>query len=245
MVTAVARPLSLSYRRPADRSEKAALETAYQAVGHSPAADAAEMLTYGALGLVALLFAGPFLFILLWIVDAATGVRLGSGEAWMTAAALWLGGSLGFGAVRVSGRRRRDAALRRALADDIEGGDVVEESWRFVAAIGFQEAEKLPLLYVLRADDGRAVALEEKRLIGDQAPQGSSAPSDAVFVRGPKSRRLLSESYSGPSLSLNAILPLVDFGDARPDHGDVLDRPWPAIAAQLSGRPDVGFRSQS
>ena len=131
--------------------------------------------------------------------------------------------------------------LRRALMTDIAQGEVQEESWRFVEAIGFQEAEKLPLLYLLHADNDATVAFDETSLIGRERAASeavfSSAPSDAVLVRGPRSGMLISENYSGPSLPLLDIHPLRLPKDDRPAHGSPVDRPWMSITPWLTGKP--------
>lgn len=240
MVETRERPLSLSYRRPADRSERNVLQQVLDGLRHDPQSDLAEVGSGFGLGVVSLLFIGPVALLLAWALQFATGVSFGSDQTWLLAALLWLGGWGGMSAVRVAARRGRTTALRRALSADIAEGDVQEESWRFVEAVGFQEAETLPLLYLLRADNGSVVAFEETRLTGRERGAGeavvSAAPSDAVLVRGARSGILISENYSGPALPLLDVQPLKLARDDRPLHGQVVDRPWAGVGPWMSGR---------
>lgn len=244
MVETRERPLSLSYRRPADRTELAVLQQALETLHHDPQSDLAEVGSGLGLGAVTLLFIGPVALIIAWTLQFATGLSFGTDRTWLIAAALWLGGWGAMSAWRVAARRGRMSSLRRALMADIAEGLVQEESWRFVEALGFQEAEKLPLLYLVHADNGATVAFEETQLIGrERAPQEavfSSAPSDAVLVRGPRSGVLVSENYSGPPLPLLDIHPLRLAREERPLHGAVVDRPWMAVTPWLTGRAGLG-----
>lgn len=244
MVETRERPLSLSYRRPADRSERAVLERAMDGLHHDPQADLAEIGSGLGLGFISLLFIGPVALLLAWLLQFGTGVTFGTDQTWLMAALVWLAAWGGLSAWRVVARRSRASALRRALTADIAEGDVQEESWRFVEAVGFQEAERMPLLYALHADNGAVVAFEETRLIGRERTAGeafvSSAPSDAVLVRGVRSGVLISENYSGPSLPLLDVHPLKLPREERPDHGAQVDRPWMAIMPWLAGRSSIG-----
>lgn len=244
MVETRERPLSLSYRRPADRSERAVLERAMNDLHHDPQSDLAEIGSGLGLGFISLMFIGPVALLVAWLLQFATGMTFGTDRAWLMAALFWLVAWGGMSAWRVIARRSRASALRRALSADIVEGDVQEESWRFVEAVGFQEAEKMPLLYALHADNGAVVAFDETRLIGRERMPGeafvSSAPSDAVLVRGVRSGVLISENYSGPSLPLLDVHPLKLPRDERPDHGSQVDRPWMAIMPWLTGRSSIG-----
>lgn len=240
MVEARERPLSLSYRRPADNSERAVLEGALDELRLQPQADLAEVGSGIGLGLLSLIFIGPLVLLAAWGLQFVTGLSFGTDRTWTIAACLWLAAWGGAGMVRVVAKRARMTAAKRALAADIASDEVVEESWRFVEAIGYQEAEKLPLLYVLHADNGGAVAFEETKLIGRERMPGeavfSAAPSDAVLVRGAKSGLLVSENYSGPPLPILEIHQLTLPRDERPAHGTPLDRPWGAVSPWLTGK---------
>lgn len=240
MVEARERPLSLSYRRPADTVERAALERALDQLRLQPQADLAEVGSGVGLGLVSLIFIGPLVLLAAWGLQFLTGLSFGTDRTWLIAALLWIGAWGGTGLVRVFAKRARMNAARRALAADIASEEVIEESWRFVEAIGYQEAEQLPLLYILHADNGGAVAFEETKLIGRERVPGeavfSAAPSDAVLVRGAKSGLLVSENYSGPTLPILEIHPLALPRDERPAHGTPLKRPWGTIGSWLTGR---------
>jgi hypothetical protein len=240
MVEARERPLSLSYRRPADTAERAALEGAFDELQLQPKADLAEVGSGVGLGVLSLIFIGPLVLLLAWGLEVATGLSFGTDRSWAVAALFWLFAWGGMGLIRVVSKRARMSAAKRALAADIASEEVIEESWRFVEAVGFQEAERLPLLYVLHADNGAAVAFEETKLLGrERAPNEavfSAAPSDAVLVRGAKSGLLVSENYSGPPLPILEIHHLALPREERPAHGTPIDRPWGSIAAWLSGR---------
>ncbi len=244
MVETRERPLSLSYRRPADRSERAVLEQALDGLRHDAQSDIAEVGSGLGLGAITLLFIGPVALLVAWTLQFATGIAFGTDRTWLFAALLWLGGWAAMSAWRVMTRRGRMSSLRRALMADIAEGEVQEESWRFVEAVGFQEAEKLPLLYLVHADNGATVAFEETKLVGrERSPNEamfSSAPSDAVLVRGPRSGLLVSENYSGPSLPLLDIHPMKLAREDRPAHGTVLDRPWMGVTPWLTGRSTLG-----
>lgn len=244
MVETRERPLSLSYRRPADRSERAVLEQALDGLHHDAQSDLAEVGSGLGLGVISLLFIGPVALIVAWALQFGTGVTFGTDRTWMMAALLWLAAWSGMSLWRVVARRSRASALRRALAADIAEGDIQEESWRFVEAVGYQEAERMPLLYILHADNGAVVAFEETRLLGRERtptePFFSTAPSDAVLVRGVRSGVLVSENYSGPSLPLLDIHPLRLPREERPDHGAPVERPWMAVTPWLAGRSPVG-----
>jgi hypothetical protein len=246
MVETRERPLSLSYRRPADRSELGVLERAVEGVRHDPQSDLAEVGSGVGLGAITLLFIGPVALLIAWALQFATGISFGTERTWLIAALLWLGAWGGMSAWRVAARRGRMTSLRRALLADIAAAEVEEESWRFVEAVGFQEAEKLPLLYMLRADNDQVVAFDETSLIGrERSPHEavlSSAPSDAVLVRGPRSGVLVSENYSGPSLPLLDIHPLRLPKDERPAHGMPVNRPWVAVTPWLTGKPAVAIK---
>lgn len=240
MVEARERPLSLSYRRPADTVERAVLESALDQLRLQPQADLAEVGSGVGLGLVSLIFIGPLVLLAAWGLQFMTGLSFGTDRTWLIAALLWITAWGGTGLVRVFAKRARMNAARRALAADIASEEVIEESWRFVEAIGYQEAERLPLLYILHADNGGAVAFDETKLIGRERVPGeavfSAAPSDAVLVRGAKSGLLVSENYSGPTLPILEIHPLGLPRDERPAHGAPLKRPWGAIGPWLTGR---------
>ncbi|WP_296571442.1 hypothetical protein [Phreatobacter sp.] len=244
MVETRERPLSLSYRRPADRSEKNVLRGVLDGLRHDPQSDLAEVGSGFGLGLISLLFIGPVALLAAWGLQFVTGMSFGTDQTWLLAALFWLGGWGGMSALRVVARRGRTTALRRALLADIAEGDVQEESWRFVEAIGFQEAETMPLVYLVLADNGSVVAFEETRLTGRERGPGegfvSVAPSDAVLVRGARSGVLISENYSGPALPLLDVHPLKLAREDRPAHGSLVDRPWLAAAASMSGRPSIG-----
>ncbi|QCK86810.1 hypothetical protein E8L99_14130 [Phreatobacter aquaticus] len=239
MVETRDRPLSLSYRRPADRQETRVLEDARGELHHDTNGDLAEVASGLSYGFATLLVVGPLALLIAWLLQFATGMSFGSERVWFTAAGLWLTAWGGLGAIRVAARRTRVSMLRRALDDDIEAREVVEESWRFVEAIGFQEAEKMPLLYMVHADNGGVVAFEERHLLGRERSPGESAislaPSDAVLVRGPRSGLLISENYSGPPLPLLDVHTLTRPRDERPAHGSVIDRPWKGVHAWLAG----------
>ena len=249
MVETRERPLSLFYRRPADRSEQAVLEQAVEALHHDAQSDLVEVGSGVGLGAITLLFIGPVALLVAWLLQFATGVSFGTDRTWLVAALLWLGAWGGMSAWRVVARRGRMTTLRRALLADIAAGEVQEESWRFVEAVGFQEAEKLPLLYLLHADNDAVVAFEETRLVGRERAAHeavfSSAPSDAVLVRGPRSGVLISENYSGPSLPLLDIHPLRLPKDDRPAHGSPVSRPWMAVTAWLTGKPLATVNARS
>ena len=240
MVEARERPLSLSYRRPADTVERAVLESALAELRLQPQADLAEVGSGVGLGLVSLIFIGPLVLLVAWGLQFATGLSFGTDRTWALAALFWVAAWGGTGFVRVFAKRARMNAARRALAADIASEEVIEESWRFVEAIGYQEAERLPLLYVLHADNGGAVAFEETQLIGRERVPGeavfSAAPSDAVLVRGAKSGLLVSENYSGPTLPILEIHQLALPREERPAHGTPIERPWTAIGPWLTGR---------
>ncbi len=244
MVETRERPLSLSYRRPADRSERVVLEQALEGLHNDSQSDLAEVGSGLGLGAMTLLFIGPIALLVAWTLQFATGIVFGTDRTWLVAALFWMAGWGAMSAWRVAARRGRMTSLRRALMADIAEGEVQEESWRFVEAVGFQEAEKLPLLYLLHADNGATVAFEETRLIGRERAPGeamfSSAPSDAVLVRGPRSGLLVSENYSGPSLPLLDIHPLKLAREERPAHGSPVDRPWMAVTPWLTGRSTLG-----
>lgn len=244
MVETRERPLSLSYRRPAGRSERAALEQALDGLRLDPQADLAEVGSGVGLGVITLLVVGPVALIVAWLLQLTTGLSFGTDRTWLLAGLLWLAGWGGMSLLRVAARRGRASALRRALVADIADGVVQEESWRFVEAIGFQEAEKMPLLYAVHADNGDVVVFEEVQLIGRERLPGeavfSAAPSDAVLARGPRSGVLVSENYSGPALPLLDVQPLKLAREDRPPHGAVIERPWEAIASWLSGRASIG-----
>ncbi|WP_439573709.1 hypothetical protein [Phreatobacter sp.] len=240
MVETRERPLSLSYRRPADRSERAVLEDALGSIAINPRSDLAEVFSGVALGGITLLVIGPVALLIAWTLQYLTGMSFGTSNMWLATAGCWLAGWGVLSGLKVAARRNRLASLRRALAADLASGEVQEESWRFVEAVGFQEAEKLPLIYMLHADNGATVAFEETRLLGrERGPNEafqSCAPSDAVLVRGARSAVLISENYSGPALPLLDIHPLRLPREERPTHGTPVDRPWMAVGPWLSGR---------
>jgi hypothetical protein len=238
MVDTRDRPLSLSYRRPADRQELRVLDEARSGLTHDTQGDLAEVASGLSYGFATLLVVGPAALLIAWLLQALSGLSFGTERMWFTAAGLWLTAWGGLGALRVAARRTRVSMMRRALDEDISAHEVVEESWRFVEAVAFQEAEKMPLLYLVHADNGGVVAFEEEHLMGRARSPGeglvSLAPSDAVLVRGPKSGLLISENYSGPPLPLLDINPLTLPRDERPAHGSVVDRPWKGVQAWLA-----------
>ncbi len=139
---------------------------------------------------------------------------------------------------KVATRRGRASALRRAITADIAEGDVQEESWRFVEAIGFQEAEKMPLLYVVQADNGRIVAFEETRLTAASASLATASarpPGRCRAGAGYPLGRAHQRELFRPTLPLVDVQPLALAREERPQHGSVVDRPWAAIGAWLSG----------
>jgi hypothetical protein len=224
MIMTKTRPLSLAYRRPASESERASLQSHRDALEPNRQADRAEVLAGFGLGAVTLLVVGPLVLLAIWALEFATGLAFATPTSLTTAAVLWLLGWGLTGVRRVMSARATLRQQRRDLDDDLREGYVVEESWRFVEAIAWQEAEKLPLHYVLTADDGTRVAFEEERLMG-RARQGgepvaSAAPSDAVIVRGLHSGGVLSESYSGPVLPILEVRGMGRRG--KPEHGEVV-----------------------
>lgn len=224
MIMTKTRPLSLAYRRPASESERAALEALREALEPDHAAERAEVLAGFGLGAVTLLVVGPVVLLAIWALEFLTNLPFATTTSLTAGAVLWLIGWGGTGARRVMSARASLRQLQRDLDDDLREGYVVEESWRFVEAIAWQEAEKLPLHYVLTADDGTRVAFEEERLMG-RARQGgepvaSAAPSDAVIVRGLHSGHVLSESYSGPVLPILEVRGIGRRG--KPQHGEVV-----------------------
>lgn len=243
MVEARERPLSLTYRRPADPSEREKLSHALDSFGDDPAADRREMAAAFGLGFIALVFIAPVGLLAGWIVGFWTGLQVGDGTAWLVAGFLWLAAWGLSGAVRVARRRSHAAAMRQALHKDLDDATVFEENWRLVEALAFQEAEKLPLLYLARADDGRILALDEARLAAAQSGAVGTLgpPADALLVRAPASRLIIDEGYSGPPLAIGFIHPLRLMPDQRPAHGAEVDRPWDTLVSWLGNEP---FRPQ-
>ena len=107
MVETRERPLSLSYRRPADRSERAVLERAMDGLHHDPQADLAEIGSGLGLGFISLLFIGPVALLLAWLLQFGTGVTFGTDQTWLMAALVWLAAWGGLSAWRVVARSLR------------------------------------------------------------------------------------------------------------------------------------------
>jgi hypothetical protein len=223
MVETRERPLSLSYRRPADRSEKNVLRQVLDGLRHDPQSDLAEVGSGFGLGLISLLFIGPVALLAAWALQFATGMTFGTDQTWLLAALLWLGGWGGMSALRVAARRGRTTALRRALV----GRSSPRATCRRRAGASSRPsasrrrrpcpsstcsapttARSSPSRR--RADRPRARRRRARRL---------AAPSDAVLVRGSRSGILISENYSGPALPLLDVQPLKLAREDRPAHG--------------------------
>ena len=177
-------------------------------------------------------------FILVLAAQSAFGVKLGSDAAWAMAAAGWVLLWTLRGFWQVASIRRRHSGAYDALDEDVENNEVTEESWRFIEAMGFQEAETLPILYALRADDGSVVMLDEDMLNPairrEMRKNGSLAPADAVLVRAPRSQLLISENYSGPCVPMTALHRLTVPRNKRPVHGSVLPIGWSEVVRELA-----------
>lgn len=230
------RPLSFSYQRAADDREGLRLVQARQDFERDPRAELTEIGSAFVIGLASLVFVAPVVFLISWGLATALGTHLASDTVWIVGLALWLALWTGTGVVRVMIGRRKMARAAQALDSDIENSLAQEENWRFLEAVGFQEAETLPILYVLRADDNAVVVLEEdmvRRHVTDRSRgRGHYAPADALLVRGAKSGLLLSEGYSGPSLPLNGLYALRT--GPRPEHGSLLDLTWGEVMERFS-----------
>jgi hypothetical protein len=104
--------------------------------------------------------------------------------------------------------------LRPLLEADLARGEVVEESYRFVAAKRFQEPEHGGLLYFLRTADDRAFVVydSESQDLGvrGQDPLASAIRprSELTIVRAPNSGIVLDTAFASEPLDAGAPLEL-------------------------------------
>lgn len=233
-----ARPLSFTYRREADPSELAIISRAREAHSRDMKGEIGEIGSHLVIGAASLILVGPLVFLLVLLTEWAFNMRLVSDTGGAIAAIGWVLLWTLRGFWQVASIRRRHTGAFVALDEDVEGNEVTEESWRFIEAIGFQEAETLPVLYAMRADDGSVVMLDEDSLNPairrDMRQNGSLAPADAVLVRAPRSHLLISENYSGPCVPLNTIHRLTVPHNKRPAHGSVLPIGWSEVVRELA-----------
>jgi hypothetical protein len=177
-----------------------------------------------------------------WLAGAALHVEIG----WSSPAAVWI---TGFGALAcalvavVSSVRWiktwRDA--RPDLRADLEGGQVIEESYEFTAAKRFQEPEHGGLIYFLRTADDKVFVLydhESQDLGGqDENPLKSKFQpcTELLIVRAPKTGFVISKQFSGAALDVGDPHELSVAPQSWPESESYCKFRWDELERRLSG----------
>lgn len=130
--------------------------------------------------------------------------------------------------------------LTNRLRADLAAGVVEVRSLRLLAAKRFQEPEHQGFLYFLRTDDDRVYVTfdwESQALHENEEDPLSSTFKPATHVqvvRGPVTRQLLKEQFSGAPLDLPAPIPLTADPEDWPEIGEFCLVAWQELESKFS-----------
>jgi hypothetical protein len=112
---------------------------------------------------------------------------------------------------------------RKVYQADLEGGQVIEESYEFTAAKRFQEQEHGGLIYFLRTKDDKVFVLwdyESQDLgVQNENPQNSKfrQMTGLLIVRAPQSKFVIGKKFSGTILDAGEPYDMTVGSDSWPE----------------------------
>lgn len=137
---------------------------------------------------------------------------------------------------------------RPGLLADLERGEAIEETHRFVAAKRFQEPEHGGLIYFLRTPDDRAFAVYDSASqdLGVQGKDPLTSPfrprTALTVVRAPRSGLVLDTAFTGEALASGDAIELTASPDDWPQADAYSEIPWNDLERRLgyAGASAVG-----
>ena len=121
---------------------------------------------------------------------------------------------------------------RSDLAADLAKGIVIEEAYRVVGAKRFQEPEHGGLIYFLRTDDDRVLALydhesQDLGARGEDPLRSTFRPSaELTLARAPATKFVLDKRFSGETIKASSPIELSVPPREWPDNEAFCDVPW-------------------
>lgn len=129
---------------------------------------------------------------------------------------------------------------RKAYQADLESGQVIEESYEFVAAKRFQEQEHGGLIYFLRTTNDKVFALwdYERQDLGvqNENPQDSKFKpmSNLLIVRAPQSEFVINKKFSGTILEAGEPYDMTIGPDSWPEDEAYCRIKWDDLEKRLN-----------
>lgn len=176
-----------------------------------------------------------------WLAHKTFQVEIG----WHTAGAIWIVvlGTLGCALYSIISSVRwvkKWPDARKDYQADLEGGQVIEETYKFTAAKRFQEPEHGGLFYFLRTTDDKVFVLldyESQNLgVQDENPLNSKfqPKTELLIIRAPKSDIVIDRRMSGDVLDAGEPHALSVGPKSWPEDEAYCKIPWEELEKRLS-----------
>lgn len=175
-----------------------------------------------------------------WLIRRAIGLDYG----WQSPAAMWIVmfGALLCAVCAVTSTVRWVRSWpddRAGLRTDLDGGVVIDESYRFVDVKRFQEPEHGGLMYFFRTEDDRVLVLydhESSNLgcAGEDPLSSSFRPTaEPTMARAPATSLVLDKRFDGSALELSAPIELAVQPAHWPDQDKLCTISWNDLEGRL------------
>jgi hypothetical protein len=129
---------------------------------------------------------------------------------------------------------------RSELAADLAKGAVSDETYRVVGAKRFQEPEHGGLIYFLRTEDDRVLALydhesQDLSVRGEDPQQSSFRPrAELTLTRAPATRFVLDKRFNGQPIETPPPIELSAPPHEWPENEAFCDVPWDDLERRLA-----------
>jgi len=130
--------------------------------------------------------------------------------------------------------------IRPALRADLEGGQVVDERYQFVAAKRFQEQHHGGVLYFLRTSDDKVLVLfdyeSQELAVHDKDPMTSTfrVHTELLMVRAPKTGFVIRKEFSGALLDPGELHDMDDAPEKWPEDESLCPIAWDDLERHFS-----------
>lgn len=130
--------------------------------------------------------------------------------------------------------------IRPALRADLDGGQVVDERYQFVAAKRFREQHHGGVLYFLRTSDDKVLVLfdheSQDLAVNDKDPMSSTfrTHTDLLMVRAPNTNFVIRKEFSGAPLDPGELHNIDDAPEKWPEDESLSNIPWDDLERYFS-----------
>ena len=130
--------------------------------------------------------------------------------------------------------------MRPEIRADLEGGQVLEESYQFTAAKRFQEPEHGGLFYFLRTTDDKVMVIYDQEsqdlgVQGEDPLKSSFQPcTELRIIRAPRTQYVIGKQFSGAALDAGAPRELTLAPESWPESETFCKIRWDDLEGRLS-----------